>query len=97
MEEDAVSAVAASAIAVKRLTVTDFRCFTRIVLGLDSRPVALFGPNGAGKTSLLEALSMVTPGRGLRAAPLADLRRRSAPPEARWGVAVEVDAVFEIA
>ena len=91
MEEDAVSAVAASAIAVKRLTVTDFRCFTRIVLGLDSRPVALFGPNGAGKTSLLEALSMVTPGRGLRAAPLADLRRRSAPPGARWGVAVEVD------
>ena len=91
MEEDAVSAVAASAIAVKRLTVTDFRCFTRIVLGLDSRPVALFGPNGAGKTSLLEALSMVTPGRGLRAAPLADLRRREAPAAARWGVAVEVD------
>ena len=89
--EDGVSAKALSALSVKRLTVTDFRCFTRVVLDLDQRPVALFGPNGAGKTSLLEALSMVTPGRGLRAAPLADLRRRSAPPEARWGVAVELD------
>jgi DNA replication and repair protein RecF len=91
MEEDGLSAEAPSALSVKRLTVTDFRCFTRVVLDLDQRPVALFGLNGAGKTSLLEALSMVTPGRGLRAAPLADLRRRSAPPEALWGVAVEVD------
>ncbi|MCH7555283.1 MAG: AAA family ATPase, partial [Proteobacteria bacterium] len=75
-----------SAIAVKRLTATDFRCFSRIVLNPDARPVALFGPNGAGKTSLLEALSMVTPGRGLRGAPLADLGRREAPADARWGV-----------
>ena len=89
--EDGVSAKALSALSVKRLTVTDFRCFTRVVLDLDPRPVVLFGLNGAGKTSLLEALSMVTPGRGLRAAPLADLRRRSAPPESRWGVAVELD------
>ena len=80
-----------SAIAVKRLTATDFRCFSRIVLNTDARPVALFGPNGAGKTSLLEALSMVTPGRGLRGAPLADLGRREAPADARWGVAVEAD------
>lgn len=86
-----MSHIAVSAIAVKRLTCTDFRCFTRIALRPDARPVALFGPNGAGKTSLLEALSMLTPGRGLRAAPLADLGRRGAPAGARWGVAVEVD------
>lgn len=79
------------AIAVKRITVTDFRCFTRISLTLDARPIALFGPNGAGKTSLLEALSMLTPGRGLRAVPLADLRRRDAAQDALWGVAVELD------
>lgn len=96
MEEDslpapALSAPALSAIAVKRLTVTDFRCFRRIVLDVDRRPVVLYGPNGAGKTSLLEALSMLTPGRGLRGARLADLGRRDAPPEAPWGVAVEAE------
>ena len=91
LEEDGLSAIALSAIAVKRLTLTDFRCFSRASLTLDARPVALFGANGAGKTSLLEALSMLTPGRGLRAAPLAELARRQAPAEARWGVAVEAD------
>ncbi len=96
MEEDslpapALSAPALSAIYVKRLTATDFRCFRRIVLDVDRRPVALYGPNGAGKTSLLEALSMLTPGRGLRGARLADLGRRDAPEGAPWGVAVEAE------
>ncbi len=87
--DDGLSAKALCAIAVKRLTVTDFRCFTRIALSVDERPVTLYGPNGAGKTSLLEALSMLTPGRGLRGAPLGELGRREAPAGARWGVAVE--------
>ena len=43
---------------------------------LDGRPVAMFGPNGAGKTNILEALSLLSPGRGLRRAAGEDLIRR---------------------
>jgi DNA replication and repair protein RecF len=46
-------------------------------LGLDARPLAIFGPNGSGKTNILEAVSMLAPGRGLRAA--------AAPEQARQG------------
>ena len=60
------------------LVLTDFRCFARVALVLDARPVVLTGPNGAGKTNVLEALSLLTPGPGLRGARLAELRRRSA-------------------
>lgn len=42
---------------------------------LDARPVCLFGPNGAGKTNILEALTMLAPGRGLRSASLTDVAR----------------------
>jgi DNA replication and repair protein RecF len=90
-QEDELSNTAVSAITVKRLTLTDFRCFRRAVLDSDARPVVLFGANGAGKTSLLEALSMLTPGRGLRGAALADLGRRGASAGSPWGVAVEAD------
>jgi DNA replication and repair protein RecF len=45
------------------------------VLTLDHRPVVLTGANGAGKTNLLEAISLLAPGRGLRGAAYADLDR----------------------
>ena len=79
-----------SAITVARLTLTDFRCFGRAVIEADERPVVLTGANGAGKTSVLEALSMLTPGSGLRGARLADLARRDAGEGAAWAVAAEV-------
>lgn len=81
--------------AVVRLTVADFRCYERARLDLDRRPVVLTGPNGAGKTNLLEAVSLLTPGRGLRRAPLAELDR-IAPgggAAARWAVAATVDGM----
>lgn len=54
------------------------------------RPVAIFGPNGAGKTNILEAISLLSPGRGLRGSPAADMGRR---PEAiGWAISAEVDA-----
>lgn len=59
----------------RRLTLTDFRSYERIDLELDGRPVALSGRNGAGKTNLLEALSLLGPGRGLRNARLDELPR----------------------
>ena len=62
---------------VARLVVSDFRCYRRAELQADHRPVVLAGPNGAGKTNLLEALSFLAPGRGLRQARLGEIDRRS--------------------
>ena len=97
----AIEPDAVSAIAVSRLTLTDFRCFTKATLSVDARPVVLTGPNGAGKTSVLEALSLLTPGPGLRGARLADIARRAsiegeaaegaATEGAGWAVAAEVE------
>jgi DNA replication and repair protein RecF len=66
-------------VAVDRLMVTAFRCYERTVLELavdGPRLVVLTGPNGAGKTNLLEAISFLAPGRGLRGAKLAAIDRR---------------------
>ncbi|TWB18770.1 DNA replication and repair protein RecF [Nitrospirillum amazonense] len=83
-----------AALAVTRLTVTRFRSYAQARLTLDRRPVALTGPNGAGKTNLLEAVSFLAPGRGLRRAKLGDVERLQAPGETwetpGWAVAAEV-------
>ena len=83
---------------LRRLTLTDFRSYAGAELALDGRPVFLVGPNGAGKTNLLEAVSLFTPGRGLRGAAIAELgRRRPGEPAGRaWAVsAVIADAEGE--
>ena len=72
--------------AVRRLTLTDFRCYSSARLDLDARPVVLYGPNGAGKTNLLEAPSFLVPGRGLRRARLAEVSRRVPGDEASGSV-----------
>ena len=64
-------------VATRRLTLTDFRGYCSARLQLTAAPVVLFGPNGAGKTNLLEALSFLAPGRGLRRARLGEIDRRS--------------------
>ena len=69
----------ASKLAVTRLTLTRFRCYEGARLNADTRPVVLTGPNGAGKTNLLEAVSFLSPGRGLRRARLADVERIGGP------------------
>ncbi|MDO9458946.1 MAG: DNA replication/repair protein RecF [Alphaproteobacteria bacterium] len=73
------------------LSVTDFRCYTQARLNLDGRPVVLTGENGAGKTNLLEALSFLAPGRGLRWARLSEVTRIGAPAQT-WAVAAGLDA-----
>jgi DNA replication and repair protein RecF len=81
-----------TATALSRLALTDFRSYAKAELSLDGRPVFLVGPNGAGKTNLLEAVSLFTPGRGLRGASLAELGRRL-PGEAQgraWAVSAAV-------
>ena len=62
--------------AVQRLVLTDFRCYASLRLNIDAPMIALTGANGAGKTNLLEAISLLVPGRGLRSARLTDLARR---------------------
>jgi len=81
----------AARLAVRRLTLTDFRCYQYLRLETDSRPVVLTGPNGAGKTNLLEALSFLTPGRGMRRATLADISRKAAGEGSPWAVAAALD------
>ncbi len=71
-----------------RLTLTEFRCYARLRLEVDDRPVVLTGPNGAGKTNLLEAISFLSPGRGLRRARLAEANRIGG--AGPWAVAARV-------
>jgi DNA replication and repair protein RecF len=74
--ETSAMTVAPHKLAVTRLTLTNFRCYSQQRLEVDDRPVVLTGPNGAGKTNLLEALSLLVPGRGLRRAKLSEMTRR---------------------
>ena len=63
-------------LALSELTLSHFRSHKRASVTLDGRPVAIYGPNGAGKTNLLEAVSLLSPGRGMRRAGADDLTRR---------------------
>ncbi len=77
------AAIAARGAAVTRLSLNDFRCYTSLRLHLSAQPVVLTGANGAGKTNILEALSLLAPGRGLRRASLGEIDRKGAGP---WAV-----------
>lgn len=83
------------ALSISWLSLSDFRNYSSLKLDLDPRPVVLTGANGAGKTNLLEAISMLAPGRGLRSAPFAELVRAQSDENARqWGVAAQVGGPF---
>jgi DNA replication and repair protein RecF len=60
---------------ISKLTLTNFRNYAALSINLSPGAVVLSGDNGAGKTNLLEAISLLTPGRGLRRAPYADVAR----------------------
>ncbi|MBN9672755.1 DNA replication/repair protein RecF [Roseibium aggregatum] len=68
-----------------RLSLTDFRNYATLTLPLSSTMTAFVGPNGAGKTNILEAVSFLTAGRGLRRAALADIARKDG--DGGWSVA----------
>ena len=74
-----------------RLGLRDYRNYASLDLRLDGRHVCLFGQNGSGKTNLLEAVSMLSPGRGLRGAEFGDLVRQTAEGEAARGWAISTD------
>jgi DNA replication and repair protein RecF len=76
---------------VSRLTLTDFRSYGSATIEPGPGFVLLFGENGAGKTNLLEAVSMLAPGRGLRGAALSEMARRKS--GGAWGVAARLGDV----
>ncbi len=84
------STAAPASAAVTRLKLTNFRNYAELDLSLDARPVCLFGANGSGKTNLVEAVSFLGPGRGLRAAGADAVRRHMAEgPADIWAVYAE--------
>lgn len=60
---------------ISKLTLTNFRNYAALSIGFSPGAVVFSGDNGAGKTNLLEAFSLLTPGRGLRRAPYVDVAR----------------------
>ena len=79
---------------ISRIGLRHFRSHRKVDLEFDGRPVAIFGPNGAGKTNLIEAISLLSPGRGLRRATTEDFIRR---PEALgWKINASVASGHEI-
>ncbi|CUH79914.1 DNA replication and repair protein RecF [Tritonibacter multivorans] len=83
--------------ALTSLQLSHFRSHLRAELRLDGRPVAIHGNNGAGKTNILEAVSLFSPGRGIRRAAAAEMARR---PEALgWKLSAVLqapDMAFEV-
>jgi DNA replication and repair protein RecF len=86
-----------SRLAVTRLQLTNFRSYASGAIAVSGAPVVLAGPNGAGKTNVLDAISLLSPGRGLRGAKLAEHIRKGpslmgggASEETLWAVAATV-------
>ncbi len=90
------------AYAVRRLALTAFRSYPALTFAVDARPVFLVGENGAGKTNILEAISLLSPGRGLRGTALVESARRlpgETEPLTPWAVAATIegpDGAFDI-
>jgi len=86
-----------SALSVTSLRLTNFRSYASVEIAGSGAPVVLAGPNGAGKTNLLDAISLLSPGRGLRGAKLGEHTRRgpSAMSEALWAVSATVTRAGE--
>jgi DNA replication and repair protein RecF len=95
---------------LREISLVNFRSYAAATLRLAGAPVVLAGPNGTGKTNCLEAVSLLSPGRGLRGAKLAALQRKvpvSTDPErsgplvqSPWAVAVKIvrpDGEWEMA
>jgi DNA replication and repair protein RecF len=76
--------------ALRSLKLDSFRNYASLAVAFDGRPVVLTGSNGAGKTNLLEAISFLSPGRGLRRARLEDVARAAG--DGSWAVAARIEA-----
>lgn len=73
---------------VERLALASFRNYASLVMELGPKPVVLTGANGSGKTNILEAVSLIAPGQGIRGAPFTDLAQADG--DGSWSVATRV-------
>jgi DNA replication and repair protein RecF len=78
-----------------RMTLSNFRSYHAASVAVAGNLVVLVGPNGVGKTNLLEAISLLSPGRGLRRAELGELAFNEG--DGSWAVAAEVDGALGVA
>ncbi|HEX5007618.1 MAG TPA: DNA replication/repair protein RecF, partial [Hyphomonadaceae bacterium] len=90
--EGVADAASRPRLCLTRLALENFRNYASVALKLDGRHVCLYGANGSGKTNLIEAVSMLSPGRGLRSADLVDIVRRDAGgvPARNWALSADL-------
>ncbi|MGB7242949.1 MAG: DNA replication/repair protein RecF [Sulfitobacter sp.] len=82
-----------SGLCLTSLKLSHFRSHKLAEMAIDPRPIAIFGPNGAGKTNILEAVSLLSPGRGLRRSSAEDMTRR---PEALgWKIFAQLQSLHQ--
>jgi DNA replication and repair protein RecF len=80
---------------IRRLTLTNFRSYRAATVQAPAGPIVLVGPNGAGKTNLIEAISFLAPGRGLRRATLDEVAFSEG--DGSWAVAADVEGALGLA
>lgn len=78
---------------IEELSLSHFRSHRAARLELDGRPVAIWGPNGAGKTNILEAVSLLSPGRGLRRASPDEISRK--PEGLGWKIRADLHSLHQ--
>src|ERR1700754_3313338 len=77
---------------IRKLTLTNFRSYHAAQIAIDTAgPVVLTGANGAGKTNLIEAISLLAPGRGLRRATMDELAFSEG--DGSWAVSAEIEGM----
>lgn len=84
-----------TAAAIQRLSLSNFRSYHAASLDVSARLVVLTGPNGAGKTNLIEAISFLVPGRGLRRATIEEVAFSEG--DGAWAVSAEIEGMLGLA
>src|ERR1700754_4951491 len=84
-----------SPVLIRKLTLSSFRSYHAASLQIAGNLVVLTGPNGAGKTNLIEAVSFLVPGRGLRRATLDEVAFSEG--DGAWAVSAEVEGALGLA
>jgi len=80
---------------IRRLTLHNFRNYHAAAIEVGEKRIVLVGPNGAGKTNLIEAISFLAPGRGLRRASLEEVAFSEG--DGTWAVAAEIEGALGLA
>ena len=81
-------------LSIREIKLSHFRSHKAARLETDGRPIAIYGPNGAGKTNILEAVSLLSPGRGLRRASVDEMSR--APERLGWKITATLESLSEV-